>query len=652
MKISKLILMVIYALTIAPWAQSIQWFKLEGEKKARLTQVAEGPTRLAFLFSNGNLRTCLNPCDSLQLVSAPKGTPSSLTWINDTLFAKVQGSLVAKDMSASNSSWVTIEAKLEGTASSFLLPDGNDFWIGGQEKLQKIVRGAKSKTPWSMALPKGSGTVQQMIRLGGELYIATSGGGLLILDPNTKTIRQFRTGQGLPANEILGISLMEKQLFLATAGGMAVYNLETRKCALLGQSFPILSFAQASGEIMVQTMEGPAWVDPKSGISTPINAELEGILEFGLGQIWGASLDGKILRGARTGVFRVARPIISAVGSLDFSVQNMPKSANVSANLWYPEAPGTSIPLSPKFNSATGIVQINLPEDAVGEFMVDLAVKSNSTTHTATFPVSRELTQGQIELENIPEFTNKTSLTIQGKVLGAVAPSLHLLPTNQSIAIRKNGTFSSTLALKEGWNNFSMESDAPSGQKKSFPIRILLDRTKPAITGPTEYNTKDESLSLEFGVLEEFLSEVRMEPKDKAEAILNGSTILVNARELPFGKSKLSLIVEDKSGNSTRHAIEVFRVKEQAQEPRVESTQPDCPGSSGRTEIAYKVRKGETLGKIAKRFYGHMGMWKELAKYNNISTSHSGRVHPRQVIRIPLWPEMRFGKFQKFPPGL
>jgi nucleoid-associated protein YgaU len=81
-------------------------------------------------------------------------------------------------------------------------------------------------------------------------------------------------------------------------------------------------------------------------------------------------------------------------------------------------------------------------------------------------------------------------------------------------------------------------------------------------------------------------------------------------------------------------------------QPRMTPMQPDEPdfsdvsGGSSSTAGAkggrtYTIAKGDTLGKIAKQFYGDAKQWRKLADANKDTIKNPDLIYPGQVIKIP-----------------
>ncbi len=51
--------------------------------------------------------------------------------------------------------------------------------------------------------------------------------------------------------------------------------------------------------------------------------------------------------------------------------------------------------------------------------------------------------------------------------------------------------------------------------------------------------------------------------------------------------------------------------------------------------VFYTVKKGDTLGKIAKEHYGKAGMYKEIFAANQPMLKSADKIYPGQVLRIP-----------------
>jgi nucleoid-associated protein YgaU len=62
------------------------------------------------------------------------------------------------------------------------------------------------------------------------------------------------------------------------------------------------------------------------------------------------------------------------------------------------------------------------------------------------------------------------------------------------------------------------------------------------------------------------------------------------------------------------------------------STAPPPTPSGGQT---YTVAKGDSLSKIAKRFYGNAGDWKKIYEANKDVIKNPDLIYPGQTFRIP-----------------
>jgi nucleoid-associated protein YgaU len=62
------------------------------------------------------------------------------------------------------------------------------------------------------------------------------------------------------------------------------------------------------------------------------------------------------------------------------------------------------------------------------------------------------------------------------------------------------------------------------------------------------------------------------------------------------------------------------------------STAPPPASQGGQS---YTVAKGDTLSKIAKRFYGNAGDWKKIYEANKDVIKNPDLIYPGQTFRIP-----------------
>lgn len=63
------------------------------------------------------------------------------------------------------------------------------------------------------------------------------------------------------------------------------------------------------------------------------------------------------------------------------------------------------------------------------------------------------------------------------------------------------------------------------------------------------------------------------------------------------------------------------------------STAPEAPAP--RPERTYTVVKGDSLSKIAKRFYGDAQQWRRIYEANRDQIQNPDLIHPGQTFRVP-----------------
>ena len=71
--------------------------------------------------------------------------------------------------------------------------------------------------------------------------------------------------------------------------------------------------------------------------------------------------------------------------------------------------------------------------------------------------------------------------------------------------------------------------------------------------------------------------------------------------------------------------------------PAAEAPTPDLPPASGTSgsEQSYTVVAGDSLSKIAKRFYGDANKWPRIHEANRDQIKNPDLIHPGQKLRIP-----------------
>jgi nucleoid-associated protein YgaU len=63
------------------------------------------------------------------------------------------------------------------------------------------------------------------------------------------------------------------------------------------------------------------------------------------------------------------------------------------------------------------------------------------------------------------------------------------------------------------------------------------------------------------------------------------------------------------------------------------STAPEAPAPQA--ERTYTVVKGDSLSKIAKRFYGDAQQWRRIYEANRDQIQNPDLIHPGQTFRVP-----------------
>ena len=68
----------------------------------------------------------------------------------------------------------------------------------------------------------------------GKMYFGTADAGLVIYDPSNKTFKQLGRSHGLPDNQVHALYLLNDQLWIGTASGMATFNINSQEMYAYG----------------------------------------------------------------------------------------------------------------------------------------------------------------------------------------------------------------------------------------------------------------------------------------------------------------------------------------------------------------------------------------------------------------------------------
>jgi len=69
--------------------------------------------------------------------------------------------------------------------------------------------------------------------------------------------------------------------------------------------------------------------------------------------------------------------------------------------------------------------------------------------------------------------------------------------------------------------------------------------------------------------------------------------------------------------------------------PDFSNVQSGSSTSPGAGEQTYTVASGDTLSKIAKKFYGNANAWNTIFQANKDQIKNPDMIHPGQVLKIP-----------------
>ncbi len=69
--------------------------------------------------------------------------------------------------------------------------------------------------------------------------------------------------------------------------------------------------------------------------------------------------------------------------------------------------------------------------------------------------------------------------------------------------------------------------------------------------------------------------------------------------------------------------------------PAPASPKPTTPTATPTAARTYTVVAGDSLSKIAKKFYGDANKWKRIFEANRDTVKNADLIHPGQVLKIP-----------------
>ena len=113
---------------------------------------------------------------------------------------------------------------------------------------------------YKQLLPKSDNIISLWESPGGQIWAGSFGNGLYVLSPEGKLLLRLREKDGLPNGSILSITGDARRVWLATLGGIAVYDLQKKifperlpEKSSLGNSYIYKVFADSKGRVWFGT---------------------------------------------------------------------------------------------------------------------------------------------------------------------------------------------------------------------------------------------------------------------------------------------------------------------------------------------------------------------------------------------------------------
>lgn len=156
--------------------------------------------------------------------------------------------------------------------------------------------------------------------------------------------------------------------------------------------------------------------------------------------------------------------------------------------------------------------------------------------------------------DNLPEFTNSSSIAVSGTAEAGSSLKLYLNGKPQELVVGTDGTFNVSFPLKSGTNSVYGETTDTAGNKskETETYTITFDNDKPAlsVTSPKDgdhfYGAADRQVTIE-GTSEQ---KAKVTVNDRIVAVENdGSFSYVTT--LPEGSTQFKIVATDQAGNET-----------------------------------------------------------------------------------------------------
>lgn len=647
---------------------------------AMVTAIAVGDSAIAAGLSEGGVRWIGRASHALSIVRDPqfgeRGRIYDLAWLAGRLVVASEGGVHFVDSPTGRPAPIErVNSRMGAAGVRAFWVRGNELWMGGPKGIG-VVEGAGAGRFRSWKLPEETDLPQCLLVVGNSVLVGTAASGLLILDVASGTWSRIGREEGLPENQVTGLEMVGARIFAGTSRGLAVIELSSRATSVAVAGMVNGWMTQINGAVVVSTFDGLVRVDGASLAATrlPLEAGLdpEGALRFDRGILASGGSSGRLLWQDRA-TWLGSDPLENVPEGFRLHLNaELPAGETLSAQLRMPEWPAAAVPMAVAAAKSSRDRILKLPTGASGRFLLELDLQKGAVLlERRTLEVVADRSPPLLSLDAVTGWSKDSAVELRGRSSAASGVSLFRVGQAQAIDVDEQGRFTDVVKLERGLNMVRYRAVDAAGNTSEREVGIVRDDASPWLQDTPPDTVDGSQVQLRLSLREANLKSSRIEPGDKAAMIVSDSSLLVDLRDLAPGRNLYRIELRDMADNRTERTIVVVRRGAEPSKPLVDpdpvaaakamSAKGDscrCPAvatpcapvrpaiasSKGVFVVRYGMREGETIRKVAERFYGDRELANVLIRWNDLNDSAQYRKMPvGTTLDVPFWRDIEHG---------
>lgn len=652
---------------------------------AMISAIAVGDSVIATGLSEGGVRLVDRFGQKMTGFNDPgfgsRGRVYDLAWLGDRLVVASEGGVLLMDPRSGRAT------KLERASNQGVLGvvralhvRGNELWMGGS-KTVSVLEGSGAGKLRSWKLPTETDLPQCLLLVGNSVLVGTANSGLLILDAPSGSWNRIGRDEGLPENQITGMEMVGERIFAGTSRGLGVIELSSRAITVAAAGMVTGWMTQINGALVVSTFDGLVRVDGTSLVASrmPLDEGLvpEGSVTFERGILASGGSNGRLLILDRQTVLG-SDPLEVVPEGFRLKLSSpLPAGSVLSAQLRMPEWPAAAVPAEIMPTGSPTEKTIRLPTGAAGRFILEMnLLDANTLLERRTMEVVADRSPPLLVLDEVPGWSKDSVVSIRGRATAPSGVSLFRSTHAEAIDLDEQGRFDVPIKLAQGANLIRFKAVDGAGNGSEREVSIVRDGLPPWLQEIPPDTVDDTRTQLRLAMREPNLRTSKIEPTEKASMIVTDSALLLDLRDLSTGRNLFRIRLQDMAGNLTERTFAVVRPGPETSAPLVDpdetarskdaakpkdatknvksdscgcpasrpSRQAASPSRQGVVVVRYGMKEGETIRKVAERFYGNRELANVLIRWNSLEDSAQWRRMPvGTALDVPFWSDFEHG---------